>query len=377
MRGAWRSFVYGLVALACGARTGLYDLSRSNNDAAGSASGGGGSPTAAGTGLGAFSGASGGAGSGSSAIGGASGNLGVGGMLAGSAGVLGVGGASLAGSSALGGAGASAGEGVEKAARRAARRADACARLCGTIKRCAATPSGTCAANSCEYPSTDKQVSGRVQKTARVCCLQSASAEAAEHACATVNHGPVKCWGAPYAGVVGDANALQIDPTVVPGLESGVSKLSVGTNSACALMDNGDVKCWGYLFGGGLDTVAGFPSDVTDVTCAAPYFDHTCVLSPSQGVLCLGANNFGQLGNGFTLPSFTEPNHNHQCDRFADGATSISAGQQRHVRDRQRRGPLVLGHEPLRAARHRHLRQQRHTDASSRVLDRHARGCSR
>ncbi len=184
--------------------------------------------------------------------------------------------------------------------------------------------SGACALGACVYQATDSACLAGCASGA--CAPFAASISVGESdACATVNHGPLKCWGGTFGGVIGDINALRVPPTVVPGLENGVSMVSVGTTDACALTDAGAVVCWGG-YSRGVVTVSGLPTDVTSVACGAPYFDHTCVLSPTQGVKCWGSNNFGQLGNGTTTPSFTYQYAVVDVTGLPSGVTSISAG---------------------------------------------------
>lgn len=153
--------------------------------------------------------------------------------------------------------------------------------------------------------------------------LVASISQGEESACATVDHGPLKCWGDTFNGLLG--NGYRIGPTLVPGLETGVRLVSVGTHAACALMDSGDVECFGMGYGS-VTKVAGLPRDVTSVACASPYFDHTCVASPTAGVICWGANNFGQLGNGMTTPSFTYQFEHVNAVGLAIGATAVTAG---------------------------------------------------
>jgi hypothetical protein len=153
--------------------------------------------------------------------------------------------------------------------------------------------------------------------------LAASISQGEESACATVNHGPLKCWGDTFNGVLG--NGYKIGPTLVPGLETGVRLVSVGTRAACALMDSGDVYCFGVGYGS-VTKVAGLPGDVTSVACASPYFDHTCVASPSAGVICWGANNFGQLGDGKTTESFTYQFEHVNVIGLSAGALAVTAG---------------------------------------------------
>jgi alpha-tubulin suppressor-like RCC1 family protein len=143
--------------------------------------------------------------------------------------------------------------------------------------------------------------------------------------CAVVNGGPLKCWGGTFGGVIGSPNDNYVSPTVVPGLEQGVRKVSVGTSTACALTDDGRVECWGGYYSGVVE-VTGLPPGIVDIACGAPYFDHTCVITASGGVKCWGSNNFGQLGNGATTPSFTYQYDIVDVIDLPPAATSVSAG---------------------------------------------------
>lgn len=72
-----------------------------------------------------------------------------------------------------------------------------------------------------------------------------------EHTCAVTGRGVAKCWGADSRGQLGGAGlASQHEPTVVPGLNTGVQAISAGESHTCALTDAGRVKCWGSPFGG-------------------------------------------------------------------------------------------------------------------------------
>lgn len=145
--------------------------------------------------------------------------------------------------------------------------------------------------------------------------------------CAVIHGGPVKCWGGTFGGVLGDVDANYVGPTVVPGLEQGVRKVSVGTNSACALTNDGHVKCWGQYFSYAMATeVTGLPDGIVDIACGAPYFDHTCVITADATVKCWGSDNFGQLGDGTTTPSFTYQYEIADVSSLPAGAYAISAG---------------------------------------------------
>ncbi len=138
-----------------------------------------------------------------------------------------------------------------------------------------------------------------------------------DHMCA-VQYGAAKCWGANSAGQLGlgFSGFTNVDlPTIVPGLESGVTKIVVRDFSTCAVQ-NGALKCWGSNLAGqcGVSTnfgtfddltspvqVQGLSSNVTDVWSGSA---HTCALH--NGVLkCFGNNGAGQIGRGTTTDEWS------------------------------------------------------------------------
>ncbi len=132
-----------------------------------------------------------------------------------------------------------------------------------------------------------------------------------EHTCALLRNGIVKCWGWNNFGQLGDGSTQDGPvPVAVVGLQGKVQMLAVGELHTCALLE-GKVKCWGYNrhgpLGDGTNLTRLLPVDVVGLTTTVSYLGtgswHTCAMSDGN-LACWGENYFGQLGNGGTSDSF-------------------------------------------------------------------------
>ena len=150
------------------------------------------------------------------------------------------------------------------------------------------------------------------------------------HSCAITAPGGVSCWGRNTVGQLGDGTTTDHPtPVAVNGLTSGIVALALGGNHTCALTSVGGVRCIGANFAGQLGdgtTIASVgPVEVgrlpgTIDAIAAGYF-HTCGVTHAGGLMCWGANDVGQLGDG-TLTDRSSP-----VDvRNADGTALIPIG---------------------------------------------------
>ncbi len=134
------------------------------------------------------------------------------------------------------------------------------------------------------------------------------------HTCAVSSAGAALCWGDNAKGELGNGNEVASNlPVQVSGLASGVAAVSAGSNFTCAVTTTGNSSCWGEgvsgQLGNGDVTGSSIPTTVLDSTGNAPLggvvaisagFENACALTSSGTVLCWGANNSGQLGNGTT-----------------------------------------------------------------------------
>ena len=128
-----------------------------------------------------------------------------------------------------------------------------------------------------------------------------------EHTCAILVEGSVRCWGWNASGQVGDGTVLdRSGPVDVSELGSGVAAIAAGGRHTCALLTAGGVRCWGYnefgQLGDGTTTdrwtpvdVAGLPAAIVAISLGGNF---TCALARDGRVFCWGDDSGGQLGDG-------------------------------------------------------------------------------
>jgi hypothetical protein len=139
------------------------------------------------------------------------------------------------------------------------------------------------------------------------------------HTCAILDNGRVLCWGFGGQGQLGYGNTDNLGDTEIPGLTAPVNlgaartarAISAGADHTCAILDNGSVRCWGD----GTDGELGYgnTSNVGDAQSPASVGPvdlgpgrtavaisaggaHTCALLDNTGVRCWGYGAYGQLG---------------------------------------------------------------------------------
>ena len=129
------------------------------------------------------------------------------------------------------------------------------------------------------------------------------------HSCAVTDAGAVKCWGRNTNGQLGNGSYTQsTTPVDVSGMSSGYKWVSAGSGHSCALSETGAVKCWGLNSAGQLGTGSTSPSTVSTpvdvsglssgVEALVSGANHSCVLEPTNKMMCWGRNDSAQLGDG-------------------------------------------------------------------------------
>ena len=129
------------------------------------------------------------------------------------------------------------------------------------------------------------------------------------HTCAVLTNGTVRCWGENALGQLGDGTTrTSATPVQVVGITGAVA-VTAGWRHACALLGDGTVRCWGenefgQLGGGTTTTASSTPVQVVGITGAvavtAGWWHHSCALLRDSSVWCWGLNEWGQFGNGTT-----------------------------------------------------------------------------
>ena len=158
-------------------------------------------------------------------------------------------------------------------------------------------------------------------------------AAGADHTCALMQIGALKCWGANVESQLGDATTQdQLTPIDVEGLSNKAVSVAAGTYHTCVAVEKGGASCWGLNAMGALGNgtvnnqftpvdVSGIDKDVGEIV-AGVY--HTCALIQTGAVKCWGANGYGQLGDG-TWPDQVTPD---DVAGLTDGASHVEAGEE-------------------------------------------------
>ncbi len=152
------------------------------------------------------------------------------------------------------------------------------------------------------------------------------------HTCSLDDRGKVRCWGWNSHGQLGVGHTRDIGDDEAVSEASAVelgapaTAVTTGANHSCALLESGAIRCWGDNRFGQLGyshkRAVGddeSPSTVAAVFLGAPALAlasgsyHNCAILEGDRMKCWGYNKFGQLGYGHT-------------DTIGDTETPASAG---------------------------------------------------
>lgn len=134
----------------------------------------------------------------------------------------------------------------------------------------------------------------------------------ADHSCARLQGGGVRCWGDNRSGQLGIGSITNAPglPTRVPALAD-VDALVAYKNNTCARLRDQSVMCWGAGELLGRDSaIVKSPLAINEMTHAAKLVlsaTDLCALLVDGRVRCMGWNSSGQLANGKADPGFSPP----------------------------------------------------------------------
>ena len=222
-------------------------------------------------------------------------------------------------------------------------------------------------------------------------------ATGAEHTCALLDTGNVRCWGVGSRGRLGYGNTDNIGDDEAPSAAGDVpvgatmTHIATGWYHSCGVTDAGNVRCWGFNNSGQLGY--GFTSWIGDTEPASAGGDvdlggdqivdvdcgraHTCALTVNGEVRCWGDNSRGQIGTGVPgtigdteLPSTISPVDlgGPAVELFVDADTSCALMREGGVRCWGNGGDGRLGYGNLLKLEQTFMGEPHAIDVSPKLL---------
>ncbi len=174
----------------------------------------------------------------------------------------------------------------------------------------------------------------------------AAMSTGAEHSCARLVGGQIRCWGSNASGQLGSGQPFDIGDDETPGslppvsVGGPVADVVAGWFHTCARFGDGSVRCWGRGNNGRLGLGNTSWIGINDTPADHPFVDvggfvvqlaagnaHTCALLDTGAVRCWGWGAQGQLGYGNTVDIGDDESPSAAGDvPLGGGATQITAG---------------------------------------------------
>jgi hypothetical protein len=155
-------------------------------------------------------------------------------------------------------------------------------------------------------------------------------ATGSQHSCALLDDDTIKCWGRNDYGQLGIGDTVHRGVTLdqmgdaLPVVQLGepAKAVAAGAQHTCAILKSGNVKCWGYNDAGQLgqgrtdnlgdaaNELASLPAIDLGTGRTAVAIDvgtHSCALLDNGAVKCWGSNLNGELGQGDTAARGAAP----------------------------------------------------------------------
>jgi alpha-tubulin suppressor-like RCC1 family protein len=197
---------------------------------------------------------------------------------------------------------------------------------CGSTPAPQTCPGGNvCVANACGTScSTDSDCAASYFCEGGTCHVDAAKiVSGAQHSCALLVDGTIRCWGSDASGQLGDGAGTASAKLVQPVNLGAATDIVAGAYQTCAILAaDGSVWCWGWNYDGQLGNnvstmvsgqpgsatpvkVTGFPPAGTQAVALAAAYYQTCAALSDGSVWCWGLDRDGELGTTVTTSCYS------------------------------------------------------------------------